>query len=63
MFKFYQNVKRQTNRGDKKIIKIFEMELIRDCKHTICMNNWCFNILKNKLQWEFTKDGYQSVFI
>ena len=40
----------KTNRNDKKLIKIFEMELIRDCVHTICMNNWCFNILKKKLQ-------------
>ena len=53
----------KTNRNDKKLIKIFEMELIRDCVHTICMNNWCFNILKKKLQWEITKDGYQAVFI
>ena len=51
------------NRDEKKIIKIFEMELVRQCDHNICMNNWCFNILKKKLQWEFSKDSYQTVFL
>ena len=51
------------NRDQRKIIKIFEMELIRQCHHNICKNNWCFNILKKKLQWEFNKDGHQTVFL
>ena len=51
------------NRDQNKVIKIFEMELVRQCQHNICMNNWCFNILKKKLPWEFSKDGYQTVFL
>ena len=35
----------------------------RQCDHNICMNNWCFNILKKKLQWKFSKDSYQTVFL
>ena len=53
----------RTNRDKKKIIKIFKMELARQCHHDICMNNWCFNILKKKLHWEFSKSGYQTVFL
>ena len=49
------------NRSDQRI-KTFEMELIRNCEHNICMNNWYFNILKKTLQWEFSKDGYKTVF-
>ena len=51
------------NRDEKKIIKIFEMELVRQCDHNICMNNCNFNILKKKLQREFSKDSYQTVFL
>ena len=51
------------NRNKDKIIKIFQMELIRQCHHSICMNDWCFNILKKKLQWDFSKDRHQIVFL
>ena len=51
------------SRDQNKVKKIFEMELVQQCQHNICMNNWCFNILKKKLQWEFSKDGYQTVFL
>ena len=39
------------------------MELIRQCHHNIFMNNSYFNILKKKLQWEFNKDGYETLFL
>ena len=58
---FKENVLKR-NRTDQKI-KIFEMEIIRNCEHNICMNNWCFNIVEKTLQWEFSKDGYQTVFL
>ena len=51
------------NRNQNKTIKIFEMELVRHCQHSICMHNWCFNVLKKKLQWEFSKNEYQTVFL
>ena len=56
-FKFCENAKRKRfkkKRDQNKTIKIFEMELVRDCQHNICMNNWCFNIHKKKLQLEFS---------
>ena len=65
-FKFCENAKRQRAKKEprrKKDNKIFEMELVRQCDHNICMNNWCFNILKKKLQWKFSKDSYQTVFL
>ena len=51
------------NRDQRKTIKLFKMELVRQCQHNICMNNWCFNIFKKKLQWKFSKDGYQTLFL
>ena len=51
------------NKDQNKTIKIFKMELLRDCQQNICMNNWCFNILKKKLQLEFSKDSYQTVLL
>ena len=42
------------NRDQNKTIQIFEMELVRDYEHNICMNNWCFNIHKKKFQLEFS---------
>ena len=66
-FKFRENTKRQRtkkkNRNQRKVIKIFEMELIRQCHHNIFINNSYFNILKKKLQWEFNKDGYETLFL
>ena len=51
------------NKDQNKTIKIFKMELLRDCQQNICMNNWCFNIHKKKLQLEFSKDSYQTVLL
>ena len=58
-----ESVLKRNRDQKKKIIKIFEMELVRYCQHDICMKNCCFNILKKKLPWEFSKDGYQTVFL
>ena len=50
------------NRDERKIIIIFEMELVRQCHQKICMNNWCSNIFKKSYSGNLAKTATKLYF-